>query len=99
MLARLVVWDEESEEDDATIEMVPLKISVTQQSLLTHGGLPREDDPNWIGYYITGADGGDVEIKPEWVGKSLNVEVAPSLVKALDDELERVADKWDGTIA
>lgn len=99
--ARLVAIDED---DESWYDVVECKVHVVQNALsidvLDVLGEQGDPDPNLAAYYIEGADAGcAIEVKPEWVGKHIYLEVAPSLITGLADELVRICDTYGATPA
>jgi len=97
MPARLIVSDYD---DLGWVEVVEFKIRAIQMALRTDVGSLQlnEGEDNLAAYSFEGAEG-ELEIKPEWVGKTIYLEVAPSLVADMADDLAAVCDKWDATPA
>lgn len=96
--ARLVVIDYD---DPDWYDVEEVTVRVIQYALRTDmlNTELNEGESNLAAYYIADVDGDSVEIKPEWVGKGIYLEVAPSLIDALKDEVQRVCDVYDASPA
>lgn len=89
---RLGVWDEDAPESHVALKPVQLRVIQSVFGQSEYGGDGK------IGFYLRSAHG-DFLIPPEWVGKSLYMELAPSAVDMLRDDLRVAARKWSKEIA
>ena len=92
--ARLTVWDEDTGETVATIELVPRAIQ---------GAFDSAGEVNFIGIVLEtqapNGPGPEVEVRPEWVGKTLNIEIAPSAINDLGPDFELMTARYEATVA
>lgn len=90
--ALLTVFD-----DDGVISAsIPLSVAPVQLFMSEQYG-----GENRVGFWLGAESGDDIEIRPEWVGKYIEVAVAPSAVSGEEvlSEVARVASEWKAMVA
>lgn len=96
--ARLTVWDEDTLETVATVELMPRAVQGAFDS-----GESVTGEGNLLGITLEtrylDETGPEVEVLPEWVGKKLNIQIAPSAIDDLEPDFKRMATRWKATVA